>query len=95
MSAATLRRTLPFASAARIALVSEACAIDSVRVDRVAPSFVSADRTSAAVRSRSEIFLMIPQSGSVTSVYVLTVLADRPPLCQTLVRHEPERNLCR
>lgn len=78
ISAATLRRTLSLASACRITLVSEACVIASVRVERVAPSFVSSDRTFAAVSSRSGTLPMIAASGVRTSEYVLMVLADRP-----------------
>jgi len=50
----------------------------TVRVARVAASSLSADRTVAAVSSRSSTAPMIPMSGSRTSRWVLTVFGARP-----------------
>ena len=69
-----MRRTLSLASACLMARVSPACAMATVRVARVAASSFSADRTVAAVSSRSGTVPMMPMSGSRTSRWVLTVL---------------------
>ncbi len=58
---------------ARMACVSPACAMATVRVARVAASSCSADRTVAAESSRSGTGPMMPMSGSSTSRWVLTV----------------------
>ena len=50
----------------------------TVRVARVAASSFSADRTVAAVSSRSGTAPMMPMSGSRTSRWVLNVFGARP-----------------
>jgi hypothetical protein len=71
-SVATLRRTLSLASACLMARVSPACAMATVRVARVAARSFSADRTVAAVSSRSGNAPMMSMSGSRTGLVMLS-----------------------
>jgi hypothetical protein len=61
-----------------MARVSPACAMPTVRVARVAASSFSAERTVAAVSSRSGTAPMMLLRGSKTSRWVLTVFGARP-----------------